>query len=87
MHRLLYPILMTLIPRILPQVLRYLKLMWKLTLDRRVNIILRALIPLALVYVISPIDLVRDRLPFGIGRACVFHYFQNIKSKREHNYF
>ncbi len=68
MHRLLYPVLMTLIPRILPQVLRYLKLIWKLTFDRRVNLILRALMPLALVYVISPIDLARDRLPFGIGR-------------------
>ncbi len=68
MHRLLYPILMTLIPRILPRVLQYLKLIWKLTFDRRVNLILRALVPLALVYVISPIDLARDRLPFGIGK-------------------
>ena len=60
---------MTLIPRILPQVLRYLKLIWKLTFDRRVNLILRALIPLALIYFISPIDLAPDlRLPFGIGR-------------------
>ncbi len=72
MHRLLYPILMTLIPRMLPQVLRYLKLIWKLTFDRRVNVILRALIPLALVYFIwpgRPFDLAPDfRLPFGIGR-------------------
>ncbi len=70
MHRLLYPVLMTLIPRILPQVLRYLKLIWKLTFDRRVNLILRALIPLALVYIIwpgRPFDLVSDRLPI-IGR-------------------
>ncbi len=67
MHRLLYPILMTLIPRILPQVLRYLKLIWKLTFDRRVNLILRLLIPLALIYVVSPFDLVWDRLPI-IGR-------------------
>ena len=67
MHRLLYPILMTLIPRVLPQALRYLRLIWKLTFDRRVNIILRALIPLALIYIVSPFDLVRDRLPI-IGR-------------------
>ncbi len=67
MHRLLYPVLMTLIPRILPQVLRYLKLIWKLSFDRRVNIILRSLIPLALIYIVSPFDLVRDRLPI-IGR-------------------
>ncbi len=71
MHRLLYPILMTLIPRILPQVIRYLKLIWKLTFDRRVNVVLRALIPLALVYFIwpgRPFDLAPDRLPFGIGK-------------------
>ena len=69
MHRLLYPILMTLIPRILPQVIRYLKLIWKLIFDRRVNVVLRSLVPLALVYVISPIDLASDfRLPFAIGR-------------------
>ncbi len=70
MHRLLYPILMTLIPKILPRVLQYLKLIWKLTFDRRVNVILRALIPLALVYFIwpgRPFDLVWDRLPI-IGR-------------------
>ncbi len=67
MHRLLYPLLMTLIPRMLPQVLRYLKLIWKLSFDRRVNIILRSLIPLALIYIVSPFDLVRDRLPI-IGR-------------------
>lgn len=67
MHRLLYPILMTLIPRMLPQVLRYLKLIWKLSFDRRVNIILRSLIPLALIYIVSPFDLVQDRLPI-IGR-------------------
>ena len=68
MHRLLYPILMMLIPRILPRALRYLRLIWKLTLDRRVNIILRALVPLALLYIVSPLDLAREyRLPFGIG--------------------
>ncbi len=76
MHRLLYPILMTLIPRILPRVLQYLKLIWKLTFDRRVNLILRALIPLALVYIISPIDLAADRrLPFGIGDIDVILIF------------
>ncbi len=68
MHRLLYPILMTLIPRMLPQVLRYLRLIWKLSFDRRVNLVLRGLIPLALIYIMSPFDLVRDRLPV-IGRV------------------
>ena len=68
MHRLGYSLLTMLLPRFLPKIIKYLGLIWKLTFDKRVNIILRALVPLALVYAISPIDLVKDRgLPFGIG--------------------
>lgn len=69
MYRLAYPLLMMLLPRFLPKVIKYVVLMWKLTFDKRVNIFLRALLPLALVYVISPIDLVADWRPLGIGRA------------------
>ena len=43
-------------------------LVWRLTFDRRVNIILRALVPLALVYVVFPFDLIRDTIPL-IGRV------------------
>ena len=68
MSRLLIPFLMMLLPRFLPNIIRYFMLVWRLTFDRRVNIILRALVPLSLVYVISPIDLIGDRLPL-IGRA------------------
>ena len=68
MHRLAFPILMMLIPRVLPHVLRYTRLVWRLIFDRRVNLVLRALVPLSLLYVISPFDLVKDSIPF-LGRA------------------
>ena len=41
--------------------------MWRLTWDKRVPIFLRALLPLAILYAISPFDLIRDRVPI-IGR-------------------
>ena len=68
MHRLAFPVLMMLIPRVLPHLLRYIRLVWRLTFDRRVNLVLRSLVPLSLLYVISPIDLVKDSVPF-LGRA------------------
>ena len=67
MHRLGYSLLMMLLPRFLPKAIKYLGLIWKLTFDKRVNIILRALVPLALVYAIVPTDLVKDQIPI-IGR-------------------
>ncbi len=67
MHRLAFPLLMMLLPRFIPQILKYLRLIWKLICDPRVNIILRALVPLAIVYVIFPTDMVKDSLPI-IGR-------------------
>jgi len=66
--RLAMPMLFMYAPRILPRVIRLVRLVWRLVLDRRVNIILRALVPLAIVYAISPIDLLHDMRPFGIGR-------------------
>jgi len=68
MSRLFIPVLMMLLPRFLPNIIRYFMLVWRLTFDRRVNIILRALVPLALVYVIFPFDLIRDTIPL-IGRV------------------
>ena len=41
--------------------------MWRLSFDKRVPIILRSLVPLAVVYIISPIDLLKDNIPI-IGR-------------------
>ena len=67
MSRLLVNILMLLLPRFLPQLIRYGLLVWRLTFDRRVSIFLRALLPLALLYFLSPVDLIRDAIPI-LGR-------------------
>ncbi len=67
MSRLLFSALMLLLPRLLPQLVRYLLLVWRLTFDRRVNLFVRSLTPLALVYFIWPWDLIKDTLPL-IGR-------------------
>ena len=67
MFRLAYPLLLMFAPRLIPYIIKYVLLLWRLTFDRRVNIVLRALIPLALLYVLSPVDLLRDRVPI-LGR-------------------
>ena len=67
MFRLAMPMLFMLGPRILPPIIRFLRLIWRLTFDKRVSIFLRALVPLAILYVLSPFDLIKDRLPV-IGR-------------------
>ena len=67
MHRIGLSLLMMLLPRFLPKVIKYTVLVWKLTFDKRVNIILRALVPLALVYAIIPTDMIKDHIPI-IGR-------------------
>ena len=66
-HRLAMPLLYFLAPRLLPKVIKFVVLAWRLTFDKRVSIFLRMLVPLAIVYVISPVDLLRDRVPI-IGR-------------------
>ena len=58
-HGLGLRILLLLIPRFLPRAIRYIILIRKLIFDRRVNIILRALVPLALIYSIVPFDMAR----------------------------
>ena len=67
MLRFAMRILSTLLPRFLPQIMRYLALVRRLTFDQRVSIILRSLTPLALAYVLIPTDLVKDSVPV-IGR-------------------
>ena len=66
-YRLAFPLLYFLAPRLLPKAMKYARLVWRLTLDKRVSIFLRALVPLALLYVISPYDILRDRIPI-LGR-------------------
>jgi len=63
MYRLAIPLLLILMLRFLPGILRFLRLVWRLTFDKRVPLLLRLLVPLALLYLLSPIDLVRDRIP------------------------
>ena len=67
-HKLAFPLLYFLAPRLLPKVIKFGRLVWRLTFDKRVSIILRALVPLAILYILSPIDLIKDRLPYGVGR-------------------
>ena len=67
LHRLVFPLLFFLVPRLLPHVIRFARLVWRLTFDKRVSIFLRALLPLALLYILSPVDLISDRIPI-IGR-------------------
>jgi uncharacterized membrane protein YkvA (DUF1232 family) len=63
MLRFAVPLLSMLMPRSLVRIIRYVVLVWRITFDKRVNIILRLLAPLALVYVLIPTDLIRDRIP------------------------
>ena len=66
--RLAMPLLFMLGPRMLPPIIRFMRLVWRLTFDRRVNIILRALVPLAIAYGLSPWDFAPDNKVHVIGR-------------------
>lgn len=66
-HRLAFPLLYFLAPRLLPKAIKFARLVWRLTFDKRVSIFLRAVVPIALLYVISPYDILRDRIPI-VGR-------------------
>ena len=67
LYRLLVPLLFMLGPRVLPPVIRFVRLIWRLTFDKRVSIFLRALVPLAIIYALSPLDLIPDWVPI-LGR-------------------
>ena len=66
-HRLAFPLLYFLAPRLLPKVFKFVRLVWRLTFDKRVSIFLRALVPLAILYTVIPSpNLIPDRVPiFG----------------------
>ena len=66
MLRLAIPLLYMFGPKLLPPIIKFLRLIWRLTFDKRVSIFLRMLVPLAIVYVVSPYDLLKDWIPiFG----------------------
>ena len=62
LYRLAIPFLFMMGPRLLPPIIRFLRLVWRLTFDKRVSLFLRALVPLAIIYMLSPFDLAPDRL-------------------------
>ena len=61
-QRLALPLLFFLAPRLLPKAIKLGVLVWRLLFDKRVSIFIRALVPLALLYIISPFDLIKDRI-------------------------
>ena len=65
--RLAVPLLLFLAPRFLPAILRFAKLVWRLTFDKRVPLFLRLLLPFAILYTLSPIDFIKDSVPV-LGR-------------------
>ncbi len=65
--RIAVPILLFFAPRLLPHLLRFARLVWRLSFDRRVPLALRLLLPAAILYAVSPFDLVPDRVPI-LGR-------------------
>lgn len=65
--RIAVPILLFFVPRFLPHILRFVRLVWRLSFDKRVPLLLRLLLPVAILYAVSPFDLVPDRVPI-LGR-------------------
>ena len=65
--RIAVPLLLFLGPRFMPHILRFARLVWRLTFDKRVPLMLRLLLPVAILYGISPVDLVKDTVPV-LGR-------------------
>ena len=65
--RIAIPLLLFFAPRFMPHILRFARLVWRLTFDKRVPLFLRLLLPLAILYAVSPFDLVKDTIPI-LGR-------------------
>ena len=65
--RLAFPLLFFLAPRFIPKLARNIYLVWKLTLDPRVPLPLKLIVPAALIYFVVPFGIIPDFLPFGIG--------------------
>ena len=65
--RIAIPLLLFFAPRFMPHILRFARLVWRLTLDKRVPLLLRLLLPMAILYAVSPFDLIKDSVPV-LGR-------------------
>ena len=69
MHRLAIPLLFFLLPRLGPSIFRFLRLVWKLIFDKRVPMVLRLLVPLALLYALPGFpNILKDSLHPVLGR-------------------
>ena len=67
--RLAIPLLYYLAPRFLPKAIRFLRLVWRLTFDKRVSMVLRVLVPLAIVYAVIPYpNFIHDTIHPILGR-------------------
>ncbi len=66
-YRIAIPILMFFAPKLLPAAIRFGRLVWRLTFDKRVPLLLRLLLPVAILYAVSPIDFIKDSVPI-LGR-------------------
>ena len=64
LFKIAMPLLMMFGPRLLPPLIKYVLLVWRLIFDRRVPLVLRSLVPMSILYFLSPWDLVSDR--FGL---------------------
>jgi uncharacterized membrane protein YkvA (DUF1232 family) len=67
LFRLAIPLVFLFVPRLLPGIIRFVRLVWRLSFDKRVPLALRLLLPLAILYALSPVDFIRDRVPV-VGR-------------------
>ena len=61
LFKIAMPLLMMFGPRLLPSLIKYVLLVWRMTFDRRVSLILRSLVPMSILYFLSPWDLFSDR--------------------------
>ena len=66
--RIAIPVLLFFFPRLLPTIIRFVRLVWRLTFDKRVPLFLRLLLPVAILYAVSPFDLIKDTVPV-LGRV------------------
>ena len=65
--RLAIPLLLFLAPRLLPHIIRFIRLVWRLTFDKRVSIFLRLLLPAAILYMMLPRNIIPNGVPI-LGR-------------------
>lgn len=79
--------------RLFPHLPNFVRLFWRLNRDPRVPFRVKTLVPLAILYILSPLDIIPDTIPF-IGQMddltlflLAFYYFIQLSPRqvvREH---